>query len=99
MQRRVERPLVDAQHVARYLLDPLRDCPSVHGREGEGAKDQQVECALQQVETRGRHACAPVCLTGPSCRMSTACARVLSNVNTSAPSYASKSWGRTVGRE
>ena len=50
MQRRVERALVHPQHVLGDLLDALRDGPPVHRACQQGAQDQQVERALQQVE-------------------------------------------------
>src|SRR5438270_2497491 len=49
VERRIERALIDLQHVARDLLDPLRDAPAVHRLERERLENQHVERALQDV--------------------------------------------------
>jgi hypothetical protein len=49
MQRWVERALVDLQHVARDLLNALRDSPAMHGLERERLEDQHVQRALEDV--------------------------------------------------
>jgi hypothetical protein len=49
VQRRVERPLVHAQHITRDLLDALRDAPPMHRLERERLQDQHVQRALQQI--------------------------------------------------
>src|SRR5689334_15072155 len=49
VQGRVERPLVDGQHVLRELLDPLRDAPAVHRAGRERLQDQDVQGPLQQI--------------------------------------------------
>ena len=49
VQGRVERALVDLQHVFGNRLDALRDCPAVQGVLLQRAQDQQVERAGQQI--------------------------------------------------
>src|ERR1041384_4272997 len=49
MERRVERSLIDLEHAARDLLDALADAPAVHGLEGRGLEDEEVEGALKDV--------------------------------------------------
>src|SRR5688572_26598270 len=49
LERRVERALVDLKHVVRQQLDPLRDRPPVELLGGDGAHDQEVERALDEV--------------------------------------------------
>src|SRR5215212_1344726 len=56
MQRRVERPLLHLQHLARDLLDPLRDRPAMRRLEREGLQDQEIEGALHEI---GRSAHMP----------------------------------------
>jgi hypothetical protein len=50
LQRRVERPLLDQQDVARQLTDTARDRPAVQRFEGQRLEDQQVERALDEVD-------------------------------------------------
>ena len=50
LQRRIQRALVDAQHVLGDLLDALRDAPAVQRPERQRLEDQQIERALQQIE-------------------------------------------------
>ncbi len=50
MQRRVQRPLIDAQHFVGHLLDALRDAPAMHRTERERFQDQHVQRALQDIE-------------------------------------------------
>ena len=49
MQGRVERALVDLEHVFGDLLDALGDRPAVQGVLLQRAQDQQVERAGQQI--------------------------------------------------
>ena len=60
VKRRVERALIDAQHVARDLLDALRDAPAVHRLERERLQDEHVERALQEILFLTSHA-RPLC--------------------------------------
>src|SRR5439155_26573126 len=53
VQRGVERALLNAEHLAGHLLDALGDAPSMLGVEGEGAKDEQVEGALGEIDACG----------------------------------------------
>ena len=50
VQRRIERPLLDLQHVVRIALDGLGDGVAVRRPEQQRAQDQQVERALQQFD-------------------------------------------------
>ena len=54
MERRIERPLLHTQQLVGDLLDSLGDGPAVEWLERDGAKDQQVEGALQQVGLVGQ---------------------------------------------
>jgi hypothetical protein len=47
VQGGIERALVHAEHVARNLLDALRDAPAVLGARQQGAQDQEIERPLQ----------------------------------------------------
>src|SRR5690348_14715824 len=47
LQCRIERALVDAQHILGNLLDALRNAPAMLRAERERLQDQQVERALQ----------------------------------------------------
>ena len=49
VQRRVERPLFDAQHVRRQLLDALGDAETVLRLELQRLQHEQVQRALQQI--------------------------------------------------
>jgi hypothetical protein len=42
------------QHIAREALDVLRDPVPVHGLHGEGAKDEHLEGAREEVALGGR---------------------------------------------
>ena len=53
VQGRVERALVDLQHVFGNLLDALRDRPAVQGVLLQRAQDEQVERAGQQIGGSG----------------------------------------------
>src|ERR1039458_2910997 len=50
VQRRIERSLVDPQHIPRNLLDGLGDGPPVLRPGLRSEENQQIERALQQVE-------------------------------------------------
>src|SRR5207253_10227078 len=55
LKRRIERTLVHPQHVLRQILDALRNRPPVQLLGGDGAQNQKIERALNEV--RGsRHA-------------------------------------------
>src|ERR1044071_131732 len=49
LERRIERPLVDLEHVVGQELDALRDGPAVELLAGNGAHDEQVEGALDEI--------------------------------------------------
>src|SRR5262249_23446413 len=49
VEGRVERPLVDLEHVLGELLNALGDPPAVHRRRTEGFQDQDIEGPLQQI--------------------------------------------------
>src|SRR5262245_9449446 len=49
VQRRVERTLLDLERLFRDLPDPVCDGPAVKRFEGDDAKDQEVEGALEKV--------------------------------------------------
>ena len=61
MEGGIERPLLNAEHVARYLLNALGYAPAVLRPEGEGAEDQQIQSALRQVDVWNRHLLFPSC--------------------------------------
>ena len=50
VQRRVERALLDQEHVVRAVLDRFRDGMPVRWSEPERAKDQEIEGALEQLD-------------------------------------------------
>lgn len=62
MEGGIERPLLNAEHVARYLLNALGYAPAVLRPEGEGAEDQQIQSALRQVDVWNRHLLFPLLL-------------------------------------
>src|SRR6185437_5136921 len=45
----IERTLLDLEHFAGKLLNPLGDSPSVHGVGQEGFQDQKIEGALDEI--------------------------------------------------
>ena len=49
MEGGIKRTLLDAEDIARYLLDAFRDGPAVLRPDGERSEDEEVECALRQV--------------------------------------------------
>ena len=49
MERRIEGPLPDLQRVLRYLLNALRNAPSMHGLKGQCPQDEQIERPLKQI--------------------------------------------------
>src|SRR5258708_166616 len=51
LQRRVQRAVFDEQFLLRRSLDGQRDALSVLRSEDQGAKDQQVQRPLQQLES------------------------------------------------
>src|SRR4051794_31130052 len=53
VERGVKRSLRNLQHVARDLLQPLRDAPAVHVAGREGSEDEQIEGTLEKVGLRG----------------------------------------------
>src|SRR5215467_1750257 len=75
MKRRVQRSLVDFEHVLRRLLDALGDRPAVLRLLLKRTKDQEVESALEEVE-RPLRGCHSV-----ECRHQSI-APLVSNVNT-----------------
>src|ERR1035441_2372055 len=50
VQRRIERSLVDPQHIPRNLLDAFGDGPPVLRPGLQGAENEEVERALQEIE-------------------------------------------------
>src|SRR4029453_10427245 len=55
MQGRVERALVDLEHAAGPLLDPLGDAPPVHGLDLERLEHQHVQRALKHFRALAGH--------------------------------------------
>ena len=55
VERRIERSLVDLDHRAGDLLQPLRDAVAVRGLEREDLQNQHVERALGDGKTGRRH--------------------------------------------
>lgn len=49
VEGRIERALLYLQNLFRYLLYALSDSPSVLRLGGEGAEDEKVECALNEI--------------------------------------------------
>ena len=49
VESRIERALLYLQNLFRYLLYALSDGPSVLRLGGEGAEDEKVECALNEI--------------------------------------------------
>src|SRR5206468_10445920 len=47
VERRIQRPVLDLQHLVGSLLDGVRDRVPVRGAEGQGFQDQQVERPLE----------------------------------------------------
>jgi hypothetical protein len=52
VQRRIERPLLDAQHIVGAALDRFDDFVSVGRARPQDSQDQDVERALQQLDPR-----------------------------------------------
>jgi len=55
VQSRIERALLNPQHLARDLLDTLGNGPAMQRFQGEGPENEQVECALWKVDVFGGH--------------------------------------------
>src|SRR5439155_22902824 len=53
VERRIERSVLDLQQVFCGALDMLRDLVGVGGPEEQGAQDQHVQRALQELDTVG----------------------------------------------
>lgn len=49
---RVQGALLDAEDVTRYLLHAFGDGPAVLRTNGERSEDEEVECALREVDVR-----------------------------------------------
>jgi hypothetical protein len=49
LQGGIERALIDIEHAAAGLLEALADSPPVHGFEGEGFEDQEIQGAAEDV--------------------------------------------------
>src|SRR5438552_2356849 len=72
VQGRIERTLVDAQHVVGNLLNPLGNRPAVHRTILEGPEDQKIERALEKIDAGySRHDVERLQQYHPWCRMST----------------------------
>src|SRR5258708_28474050 len=52
VQRRIERALVDRQHLVGELPNPLRDPPAVYRPEEQALQNEQIETALEQISSR-----------------------------------------------
>ena len=50
VQRRIERALLHLQHIVGRLLDRLGDGVAVRGSEEQGAENEEIERALQQLD-------------------------------------------------
>ena len=50
MQGRIQRTLVNLQHIARHLANAPRDGPAVLGLQLQRLQNQQVERALDEVD-------------------------------------------------
>jgi len=51
VQSGIERALIDLQDLPRDLLNALGDCPAVHGFGLQRAQNEEIERALQEIET------------------------------------------------
>ena len=49
MQRRIERPLLNGQHIVGQFLNALGDRPAVKGFTGDCFENQEVERSLQKI--------------------------------------------------
>lgn len=54
MQGRIERALLDAQHIARNLLHTFGNSPSVLSTGQQSAQNQEVQCPLGQFDSLGQ---------------------------------------------
>ena len=52
MERRIERTGFDLEQILRRPLNVLGDGVAVRGAEEQGAEDQEIEGALQEIDTR-----------------------------------------------
>jgi hypothetical protein len=59
VQSRIERALLDAEHLVGELVDARRDAVAVHRLRAERLEDQKVERALQQVGSFHRSSMIP----------------------------------------
>src|SRR5215211_984915 len=55
LQRGIERALTDSQHVVRELAHSTADAVAMHRATNEGAKNEQVECARQELRCAASH--------------------------------------------
>jgi hypothetical protein len=55
VEGRIKRTLLDAENLARDLLDAFGDGPAMLRTHGEGAEDEKVERALRKINMRNRH--------------------------------------------
>ena len=53
LERRIERALIDVEASVGDLLDAKSDAPPVHGFEGEGFQDEEVDAAAEGVGLLG----------------------------------------------
>jgi hypothetical protein len=54
VERRIERPVLDLEHLLGSVLDGVRDGMAVRGADGERLQNQQVERPLEQFALNGR---------------------------------------------
>jgi hypothetical protein len=57
-ERRIERALLDLQHVAADVLQPLGDPVPMLVLDDQRLEDQQAERALQHATSIARHTCS-----------------------------------------
>ncbi len=75
LERRIERPLLHLEHLARHPVEVLRDAVAVHGLHGQRLEDEHVEQPREQLALRRTvHAVAMACL-GDRQSMATTCGR------------------------
>jgi hypothetical protein len=51
VQRRVQRALLNAEHITRHLLYTLGDSPSVLRPQGKRSQDQKIQCPLWKINS------------------------------------------------
>jgi hypothetical protein len=51
VQRRIQRALLNAEHITRHLLYTLGDSPSVLRPHGKRSQDQKIQCPLWKINS------------------------------------------------